>query len=134
MIYKKTFQFSNFKNWDHEINDSVQIFYDVFLIHPNIILFNSNMTPRIDILANQKKKNICGHHGERLEMTKFAPIDTFNSGDYSLELCLDENVPDNHFVLIFDSNPEGDDGEPIPVDDSDSNDISREAVYIKQSE
>jgi len=128
MIYKKTFKINVLKDWDHEINDGVQLFYDAFSIHPNIMLFNSNMTSRIDILANLKKENIKDPFGETPEKAKFAPIDTFCASDYSLDICLDEKVPDNHFVLIYDSNPDGDDGEPLPDEDSDNHQLKAQVV------
>ncbi len=128
MIYKKSFKITNLKEWDHEINGAVNLFYDAFSIHPNIMLFNSNMVSRIDILANQKKENIKDPFGEKPDITKFAPIDTFSSDDYSLEICMDEKVPDNYFVLVYDSDPDGDDGEPLPDEDSDISNIIKKVI------
>jgi len=128
MIYKKTFKINNLKDWDHEINGAVEIFYNAFSIHPNIMLFNSNMVSRIDILANQKKENISNSFGDKPEKSKFAPIDTFSSEDYSLEICLDEKIPDKYFVLVYDSDPGGDDGEPLPDEDSETQNTKRKVV------
>jgi len=128
MIYKKTFKINVLKDWDHEIHGGVQVFYNAFSIHPNIMLFNSNMTSRIDILANHKKENIRDYLGEKSENKEFSSIVTFCSEDYSLEICLEENVPDNYFVLIYDSDPGGGDGEPLPDEDSDSPNMKRKVI------
>lgn len=121
MIYKKTFKIHSFKNWDDEINASAVIFNNTFSIYPNIILFNSYMTSRIDILANENKDYLEDEKGHKPDKSTFAQVDSFVSVDYKLEFCLDEKLPDNYYSLIYDSNPNGDDGEPVPDEDSDIN-------------
>lgn len=118
MIYKKTYKVTSWKNWNHCINDSSIEFFRKFSIYPNILMANSDTFHKIDMMVNQKKDNILNDDGEIPAPDKYVSIGSFISDNYALEMCIDDKVAIDYFILIFDSDPD-DGGEPIPEEDSD---------------
>lgn len=121
MIFKKTFIFKEWNNWDHELNVSINDFHSLFEIYPNIFLSNNNTFNQIDSYANLKKENISGDKiNDRLKKYVFFKLNGFEFDNYSLDFCLNEDLLNNEYVLIYDSNPDENE-EPIPVEDTDIN-------------
>lgn len=117
MIQKKTFCINSWKRWDDEINSAVYEFHNAFSIYPNILQANLTTLKRIDIAANKKK--IKSLDGSPVPEVSCCGISGFVSDDYELDFCRDDKLPDKHFSLIYDSDPD-DDGEPVPEEDTDT--------------
>lgn len=118
MIQKKTFHITSWRQWDHEINASVKEFRMHYTISPNMILCNRTTLSRMDIAADKQKIRDCS--GNPVGKSQYCSIDAFIGDDYELRFCVDEKLADKCFVLIFDSDPDDDGGEPIPDEDTDT--------------
>ncbi len=115
MIIKKTFRFEKLTDWDHEINASVNFFHKKFNVWPNILMANEYALRIINFLANCKQENIRNDDNKTPDKP-YVILGSFASENYTLDFCVDGQMPDNSFVLIFDDDPDG--GEPIPEEDT----------------
>jgi hypothetical protein len=114
---------TDWKNWDHQIDSSAKEFFEITGKWPNILLANDPTLGRIDFLANQARQNI--FYGGP-DQTKPNPKDNdewrqlggFQGKSYAIEFCIDENLNNEAFSLIYDSDPDGDGGEPVPEEDN----------------
>ena len=108
--FEKTNHFSDLNRWADELNAKVQSFKAEFGHFPNIMLANSITYSRIDLVANTKPKNIRGKKNDVPE--NFVGLSGFNGEGYSLDWCVEEELSDLEFILIFDTDPDG--GLPLP--------------------
>lgn len=105
--------------WDKQIDEAVREFKSATGKTPNILLANDPTLGRFDFLANQARENIVRTKLPGLEPSIIKPTDWrelsgFQGKDYNLEFCIDAKLGESHFSLIFDENPDGDGGEPVP--------------------
>jgi len=114
MILRKTYQIDKWTRWDSIVDQAAKDFYLRTKVWPNLLLASELTLGRIDFMANQKKKNIEGG----APADEFCGLGGFKGPGYRLDLCIDEWVPYSSFSLIYDSNPDGDDGEPVPQVDN----------------
>ena len=122
MILRKTYNMTDWKNWDHQLDSSAKEFFTITGQWPNILLANDPTLGRIDFLANQARENIvCKPASEKIDdqdTDVWREIYGFQGKSYSIEFCIDSSLENETFSLIFDSNPNGDGGEPIPEIDN----------------
>ena len=115
MIIKRTFRFEKLTDCDHEINASVNFFHEKFNVWPNILMANEYALRIINFLANCKQENIRNDDNKTPDKP-YVILGSFASENYTLDFCVDGQMPDNSFVLIFDDDPDG--AEPIPKEDT----------------
>ncbi|MBF0105472.1 MAG: hypothetical protein HQM16_09115 [Deltaproteobacteria bacterium] len=117
MIIKKTHSIENWKSWDHEIHHAILAFHSHYSFYPNIMLASDITYNRINIAA--KKEDVKNDKGEKPDPNMYINLSAFAYKDYHLDFCVDNNLGDKVFSLVYDSEPDGDgDGEPIPEDDA----------------
>ncbi len=111
MILRKTYRFKNWDRWDYELDDAVKSFFSASKQWPNILLANGSTLEQIDQIENEKREE---------ENTEPQSVNSFSTAKYSLDFCEAEEVADESFSLIFDSDPEGEneDEEPVPEEDN----------------
>lgn len=119
MILRKTFHLTDWQGWARQIDSSAKEFFEATGHWPNLLLANEAMLRRIDFLANQARQNIVKVGAEELQpgLTdnhEWRELGGFCGVSYSIEFCLDELLPAGAYSLIYDANPDGDDGEPVP--------------------
>ena len=114
-VLRRTFQIDRWEHWDHRIHAGVQDFRARFTVTPNILVANEITLARIDMAA--AKANIRDRDGVPAEEGAYTPLDSFIGPDYRLDLCIDPNLPDASFSLIYDEDPDGG-GEPVPDEDT----------------
>ena len=117
-ILKFTGMISNFSVWDHIINTYVKKFHEQYNVYPNIFIACDSTHRKIEFRAQMHPDRLTDSDGENLKTSavSFHGIGCFVASGYSLEFCIDNKLPDDMFMLVFDAAPEfdGDDGEPIP--------------------
>lgn len=123
MILRKTYNMTDWKNWDHQLDSSAKDFFAITGQWPNILLANDPTLGRIDFLANQARENIvCTQPSEKEigdeETNEWRKLYGFQGKSYSIEFCIDSSLANEAFSLIFDSDPDGDGGEPVPEIDN----------------
>ena len=123
MILRKTYTITDWKFWDRQLDSAAKEFFAVTGKWPNILLANDPTLGRIDFLANQARQNIFPGDGHvpKLSQTDegaFRVLSGFQGASYSIEFCMDPHLVSESFSLIFDSDPDGDDGEPVPKEDN----------------
>jgi hypothetical protein len=115
-ILRRTYRITRWAHWDDTVYDAIEDFRARFTLAPNILLASETTHARIDMAA--KKKNIRGPAGEEAPEDEHTPICGFRGEDYELDFCIDENLPAGRFSLIYDADPDGDGGEPVPDEDT----------------
>ena len=116
-ILRETFQITRWARWDDESHAAVETFRELFSVAPNILLANETTLARIDMAA--AKANVSNADGELAQEGEYTPLACFRGSDYELEFLIDEVLPTCRFSLIYDADPGGDDGEPVPDEDTD---------------
>ena len=113
---KMTGYILDFFCWDDTINEYVGKFHKKYNVYPNILEANEFTLNRIDLIAQKNPDRIISSDdGGTIETSNipFNGISTFNAEDYSLEMCLDYDLDNGTFTLIFDEDPDFS-GEEIP--------------------
>ena len=110
-VKKTTGVIWNYSEWDDTINMYVKRFYEQHNVYPNILIASD--------ITHNKINNCALKHPERIVCLDETFIDTpsiksFEGKDYILDFCVDNKLEENLFMLVFDANPEFEDGEPIP--------------------
>ena len=114
---KMTGFFSDFTVWADTLNEYTKGFFKKFNVYPNIFLANEFTFRRIDLIAQMHPDRIRNKEDGGTIETSDVPYDGLNgfvSEDYSLEMCLDYDLQDGYFTLIFDEDPDFS-GEPLPA-------------------
>lgn len=115
-IVRRTYTITGWARWDHDIHQAVEDFRERLGHTPNLLLASEVTHARIDMAA--RKDNILGPEGELPDDGEYTPLAAFHGADYTLEFCIDDDVPEGRFSLIYDDDPDGDGGEPVPDDDT----------------
>lgn len=123
MILRKTFLITDWTQWDHQIDSATKEFIALTQKTPNILLANDPTLDRIEFMANQKRQNLrrdepLKNEDEPSDPNHWRPLGGFQGDGYSLGFCVDTQLNFEKFSLIFDSDPDGDGGEPVPVEDN----------------
>ena len=102
--------------WDDTINEYVKNFYEKYNVYQNILEANEFTLQRIDLIAQKNPDRIVNAETEeniKQSSIPYEGLSTFIAEDYELEMCLDFNLADGSFSLIFDEDPDFS-GEEIP--------------------
>jgi len=108
--------FSDYMTWDDTINEYVGKFHKKYNVYPNILEANEFTLNRIDLAAQKHPDKIVNSDdGGTIETSNvpYEGLSTFIAEEYSLEICLDYDLTDGSFTLIFDEDPDFS-GEEIP--------------------
>ncbi len=130
MECSKKYEFTRWNEWDHCISDSIQDFYQVFRIYPNVLLANTHTHTQIDFITtyDESKKNNAHHIVDEnidryLDAIANSDEEVYLTG-YSNDNChlvfaiaTEPELADKEFVLLFDDEPDGDDDEDnLPIE------------------
>jgi len=117
-VLKLTGVITDFSIWDDTIHLTVEKFHDQFNVYPNILLANDSTYRKIDLYAQMHPDRIVTTNNdgniETIETSNesYNGLSCFKTEDYELECCLDYDLQEGYFTLIFDEAPDFD-GEPI---------------------
>jgi hypothetical protein len=117
---------TDFSIWDDTIHLFAVKFHDQFSVYPNILLASDSTYRKIDLHAQMHPNRIVmsGDDGniETIETSDepYNGLSHFVTEDYELECCLDYDLPEGSFTLIFDEAPDFD-GEPVEEPDEAEN-------------
>jgi hypothetical protein len=117
-VLKLTGVITDFSIWDDAIHLFAVKFYNQYNVYPNILLANNSTYRKIDLYAQM--------HPDRIRIydddSSFETIETSNepynglshfaTEDYELECCMDYDLQEGYFTLIFDEVPDFD-GESV---------------------
>jgi hypothetical protein len=112
--------------WDDTINLYAEKFHKQFNVYPNILLASDFTYRKIDLYAQMHPDRLVDlNEMETMETSNepYEGISYFTSENYELECCLDYDLPDGSFTLVFDEAPEFD-GEPVEEREE------QEGVYV----
>jgi len=118
----------DFSIWDDTIHSNVEKFHKKYNVYPNILLANELTYRKIDLYAQKHPERLIDPDGKESIETSSYPyngLSYFITEDYSLELCMDYDLQDGSFTLIFDEDPDFS-GEPEPVIEEEE---ERENIY-----
>ncbi len=115
-VLRRTYLFHSWRKWDRQVDLCVQDFFSRFHIYPNIVLANLVTYKRIDLIA--RPDHITNASGETPTAAEYVPLGGFVGESYELSFCIDEQLDDKAFVLIYHDDPTS--GEPIPGEDTES--------------
>jgi len=117
-ILKLTGVITDFSKWDDTIHLSALKFHNQYNVYPNILLASDFTYRKIDLYAQMHPNRIVttGVDGniETIETSNepYNGLSHFVTEDYELECCMDYDLHEGYFTLIFDEEPDFD-GEPI---------------------
>jgi hypothetical protein len=112
---------TDYSIWDDTIHLLVIKFRDQFNVYPNILLASDFTYRKIDLYAqiHPNRIMITGDDGivETIETSdeSYNGLSSFVTEDYELECCLDYDLQEGSFVLVFDEAPDFD-GEAVKED------------------
>lgn len=115
-ILRRTYRIARWARWDDEIHAAVGEFRERFTLAPNLLLASEATHARIDMAA--KKRNIRSPDGAPAPEDEYTPLTCFRGPDYELDFCIDDALPTGRFRLLYDDDPDGDGGEPLPDEDT----------------
>lgn len=111
---RQLFTISDWTNWDRTIDERSKDFRTRNRCWPNIMMASSGTLQRIDIAANNRAGKVARRNDEGLLEKRpegeFVGICGFNGGDYNIDFCIDEALPQDKIILLWDGGPEGPDG------------------------
>ena len=119
-IFKLNGMITDFKVWDDTINSFVQQFYKENKLYPNILIACDFTYHKIDDYVQIHPERVIAPDGEDMRTSElpYGGIDCFEASNYELKFCIDNQLQENSFLLVFDENPEFDGGEPMFVEKS----------------
>ncbi len=94
-----TFYFNNYPDWDHNIFQFAKYFKKAHAVYPNILLGNERTIETIDLFMSKKLMK----EGRESEIKN---ISRFSTSEFDLEVCIDFDLEDHRFTLVFDSQAE----------------------------
>jgi hypothetical protein len=113
---------TDFSIWDDTIHLYAVKFHNQFNVYPNIMLACDFTYRKIDLCAQMHPSRIVitGEEGniETIETSNepYNGLSHFVTEDYALECCMDYDLQEGYFTLIFDEAPDFD-GEPVEKPD-----------------
>jgi len=125
-VLKLTGVIIDFSVWDDTIHLLVVKFHSQYNVYPNILLANDSTYRKIDLYAQMHPNRIVttGDDGniETIETSNepYTGLSLFVTEDYELECCMDYDLQEGCFTLIFDEEPDFD-GERIEKQDEQEN-------------
>lgn len=116
ILFAKTFQFKTIQNWADELYDSAMKFKEEYRIFPNILIANPHTLNKIDIITHHQKDAVLMNSETGLEKTpdEFVHLGAFCASQFEIEFTIRSSLSDLEFILVYDSDPDFDGGEPIP--------------------
>ena len=108
----------NFSIWDDTIHSFVTKFKAKFNVYPNILLASDSTYRKIDLFAQKHPERIMKENDDgsidTIETSDetYTGLSYFATEDYELECCIDYDLQEGYFTLIFDEAPDFS-GEPI---------------------
>jgi hypothetical protein len=108
----------DFSIWDDTIHLFVVKFHDQFNVYPNILLASDSTYRKIDLYAQMHPNRIMitedDGNVETIETSdeSYNGLSSFVTEDYELECCLDNDLQEGSFVLVYDETPDFD-GEAV---------------------
>jgi len=121
---------SDYMVWDDTINDYAEKFYSKHNVYPNILEANEFTLNRIDLIAQKNPNRVVNSDdGGTIETSdlSYEGLNCFIASEYSLELCLDYQLSDGAFTLIFDENPDFD---GLPKTEEEEKEEGKEILYV----
>ena len=125
MKFQKTYELINWVDWHHSIFESLEDFYNTFSFYPNILEANKHTFSQFDFLVNVvpgedlKVKRIENEFTSNKSREEIR-LASFKTEKCSIDFAVDEIIEDKKFILIYDSDPEWDDGDDkiidVPID------------------
>ncbi len=115
-MLRKTYRIAAWKRWDFEVNDAVTDFYRRTHIYPNVLLASRITFAKINLLA--MKKNVGKANGDEPGEWEYVDLTGFVGDGFELRFAENEKLQERQFALLYDANPDGDDGEPWPDTDT----------------
>jgi hypothetical protein len=112
---------TDYSIWDDTIHLLVIKFHDQFNVYPNILLASDSTYRKIDLYAQMHPNRIviAGDDGnvETIETSDepYNGLSSFVTEDYELECCMDCDLQEGSFILVFDEAPDFD-GEAVEED------------------
>ena len=113
ILFRKIFEFEDYQYWDRTLYHSAIEFREEYTLFPTIAILSKQTAARIDMIANNVHKDrILGEENQNPESDEFATLTSFETGEFSLEFAIDDTLPERKFILVFDSDPDWNGGEP----------------------
>jgi hypothetical protein len=109
---------TDYSIWDDTIHLFAVKFHDQFNVYPNILLASDSTYRKIDLYAQMHPNRIMitedDGNNETIETSdeSYNGLSQFVTEDYELECCMDYDLSEGSFILIFDEAPDFD-GEPV---------------------
>ena len=106
---------TDYAKWDDTINLYAEKFHKQYNVYPNILLASDFTYRKIDLYAQMHPDRLVEHDGiETLEKSDepYEGISYFTTENYELECCMDYDLAEGSFTLVFDEAPDFD-GEPV---------------------
>ena len=113
---------TDYSIWDDTIHLCAVKFHDQFNVYPNILLACDFTYRKIDLYAQMHPNRIMitddDGNIETIETSSepYNGLSHFATEDYELECCMDHDLAEGSFTLIFDEEPDFD-GEPVEKPD-----------------
>jgi hypothetical protein len=113
---------TDYSIWDDTIHLFVVKFHGQFNVYPNILLASDSTYRKIDLYAQMHLNRIVtnGDDGEieTIETSDepYSGLSSFVTEDYELECCMDYDLDEGYFLLIYDEAPDFD-GEAVEEPD-----------------
>jgi len=117
-VLKLTGVIIDFSVWDDTIHLSAVKFHNQYNVYPNILLANDSTYRKIDMYAQMHPNRIVTTNDdgniETIETSNepYNGLSLFVTEDYELECCMDFDLQEGYFTLVFDEEPDFD-GEPV---------------------
>jgi len=102
----------DFSDWDDTINLFAMKFHDKYNVYPNILLASDFTYKKIDLYAQKHPERIIKFDDEgnfktiETSSDPYTGLSTFIAEDYELECCIDYDLQEGYFTLIFDETPD----------------------------
>ena len=116
---KLTGRISDFSVWDETIFDLAEKFHDKYNVYPNILLASNFTYRKIDLYAQMHPERIVIYDDDgsyetiKTSSEPYEGLTCIVAGDCELACCLDVDLSDGNFTIVFDENPDFG-GEPLP--------------------
>ena len=122
--------FSDYINWDDTINEYVGKFHKNHNVYPNILEANEFTLRSIDLAAQMHPDRIVNNETEEnIEVSNipYEGLSHFVAENYCLEMCLDFDLAEGAFTLIFDEDPSFD---GLPEYEEEETEEKTEKLYV----
>ena len=125
-VFKMICFINDYESWDDTIHEHACKFHENYSIYPNLMLASKVTWDKIDNYANlHNPENIkpLDEFDEDFDLdAELKSISNFATSDYILEFCIDLNVKEGYFILVFNEEPIFD-GEPVEDLDNENREV-----------